>query len=136
MSKKRNLAVLMAAATVATSVAPVFADTTKSLDGETVSAKDSAKLDQLKKEVEGYLNTKFTTNKELLKTDTKAGKCVYTITSVYTPASGSDQTKVLESTRDLERELAKLDKADDKISITDFLLELISQVQDYIKLKH
>ncbi|WP_315168892.1 cell wall-binding repeat-containing protein [Metaclostridioides mangenotii] len=115
MSKKRNLAVLMAAATVATSVAPVFADTTGTLDGKTVSVKDSAKLDELKKEVEGYLNTRYTTDKDLLKGDGEAaGKCVYEIKAQYNSTTAAD----VASMRDLEREIAKLNDANDTITVT------------------
>ncbi|MDR0880527.1 MAG: cell wall-binding repeat-containing protein [Clostridioides sp.] len=66
---KKNLAVVMTAATVATSVAPVFADTTvASLDGQTVGVKDTAKIEQLKKEVKELLDTKYSSKKDLLKT--------------------------------------------------------------------
>ncbi|GAA0218979.1 cell wall-binding repeat-containing protein [Metaclostridioides mangenotii] len=87
MSKKRNLAVLMAAATVATSVAPVFADTAKSLDGETISAKDSAKMSDLKNEVEGYLDTRYVNDEDELNTPGLAGKSVYTVTADVTDIS-------------------------------------------------
>lgn len=109
MSKKRNLAVLMAAATVATSVAPVFADTTASLDGQEVSAKDSAKLDQLKSEIQGLLDKKYTTEKDLLKDEDLAGKSVYEI------KAGAAS---INSMRDLDKLIANLDGENDKISIT------------------
>lgn len=87
MNKKRNLAVVMAAATVATSVAPVFADTAKSLDGETISAKDSSKMSELKKEVEGYLDTRYVNDEDELKTPALAGKSVYNVTADVTNIS-------------------------------------------------
>nr|WP_312984737.1 cell wall-binding repeat-containing protein [Clostridioides sp.] len=119
MSKKRNLAVLMAAATVATSVAPVFADTTASLNEQEVSAKDSAKLDQLKKEVEGLLNTKYTTDEDLLlEVDGKsvAGESVYTITADVTIGTDTKKENIT-SMRDLDKAIAKLNSETDKIVI-------------------
>lgn len=60
MLKKRNIAMTMAVATVATTVAPAFAAT---LDGQTISVKDSEKIAQLKEEIKGYLDTKLTNPK-------------------------------------------------------------------------
>lgn len=106
MSKKRNLAVLMAAATVATSVAPVFAaDATDSLDGKTISAKDSEKLAQLKKEVEGLFNVKYTDKVELLENDGLAGTAYYDVTV----SIDGGEYKALESMKELNKFIATME---------------------------
>lgn len=122
MSKKRNLAVLMAAATVATSVAPVFAaETTESLDGKTISAKDSAKLDQLKAEVKALLDVKFVNDKDLLLEEDYAGQSVYTINATVTLNGKTPTTPEIKTMRDLDRELASFSNENDTIvlNVTD-----------------
>ena len=67
----------MAVATVATTVAPVFAAT---LDGETISVKDTAKVEELKSEIKGYFATRYSKNEEdLISESDNAGKSVYTV---------------------------------------------------------
>lgn len=125
MNKKRNLAVVMAAATVATSVAPVFADTAKSLDGETISAKDSSKMSELKKEVEGYLDTRYVNDEDALKDTTLAGKSVYAIKADVTEISdktglGADSNNLvtISKIRDFEKVVNALDKDSDSFSLS------------------
>lgn len=113
MSKKRNLAVLMAAATVATSVAPVFADTTASLDGQEFSVKDSEKLAQFKKEIEGYFNTKYTTDKDLLDDEDNAGQSVFTIS---VSVDGTNFTTV-PNMKELDKFIVNMNDKNDKISV-------------------
>lgn len=111
MLKKKNIAMVMAAATVATSVAPVFA---ASLDGETVSTKDSAKLAQLKEEIKGYLDVKYTTDKSLLKVEALAGTPVYEVKIGVNKVADTKITSI----KDLEKELVGLTKSTDTINIT------------------
>ncbi|MDB8802086.1 cell wall-binding repeat-containing protein [Romboutsia sp. 1001216sp1] len=83
--KKRNMAITIAAVSAATSVAPAlaFADT---LDNQVIASTDANAVNQLKGEIQGFLNTKYTSDADLLKdvtysglTKAVAGQCVYTI---------------------------------------------------------
>lgn len=114
MNKKRNLAVLMAAATVATSVAPVFADTTTSLDGQEFSVKDSEKLAQFKKEIEVYFNTKYTTDKDLLDNEDNAGQSVYTISVSVDDKNTFD---AVPNMKELDKFIVNMDDKNDTISV-------------------
>ncbi|WP_027701362.1 cell wall-binding repeat-containing protein [Metaclostridioides mangenotii] len=113
MSKKRNLAVVMAAATVATSVAPVFADTAKSLDGETISAKDSTKMSELKNEVEGYLDTRYVNDEDELNTPGLAGKSVYTVTADVTDIKNQSALTGLDIKDENSKKIATIAKIRD-----------------------
>lgn len=102
----------MAVATVATSVAPAFAAT---LDGSTISKKDEAKIAELKAEIKGYLDTKYTIDKDALLDDTLAGKPVYTI-----KATDKDGEKNILSVKDLDKVITLLsDKDELKITVED-----------------
>lgn len=108
MLKKKNIAMVMAAATVVTSVAPVFAAT---LDGETVSKKNEAKIAELKSEIKGYFDTKYTSEKNALSDEDLAGKCVYTIT-----VGGTE----IFSSRDLDKAITLLEDGKElSITVTD-----------------
>ncbi|MDB8804718.1 cell wall-binding repeat-containing protein [Romboutsia sp. 1001216sp1] len=88
--KKRNMAITIAAVSAATSVAPAlaFADT---LDNQVIASTDANAVNQLKGEIQGFLNTKYTNEANMLKdvtyqnsekqnlTKAVAGQCVYTI---------------------------------------------------------
>lgn len=88
--KKRNMAITIAAVSAATSVAPAlaFADT---LDNQVIASTDAQAIAQLKGEIQGFLNTKYTNEANMLKdvtyqnsekqnlTKAAAGQCVYTI---------------------------------------------------------
>lgn len=83
--KKRNMAITIAAVSAATSVAPAlaFADT---LDNQVIASTDAKAVAELKGEIEGFLNTKYTNEANMLKdvtysglTKAVAGQCVYTI---------------------------------------------------------
>lgn len=88
--KKRNMAITIAAVSAATSVAPAlaFADT---LDNQVIASTNAQAIAQLKGEIQGFLNTKYTNEANMLKdvtyqnsekqnlTKAVAGQCVYTI---------------------------------------------------------
>ena len=88
--KKRNMAITIAAVSAATSVAPAlaFADT---LYNQVIASTDANAVNQLKGEIQGFLNTKYTNEANMLKdvtyqnsekqnlTKAVAGQCVYTI---------------------------------------------------------
>lgn len=74
MLKKKNIAMVMAAATVATSVAPVFAAVTTAKDMADAAQKKEV-MDQVKK----ALDTTYTTDKTKLKTESNAGKSAYEV---------------------------------------------------------
>ncbi|WP_312258229.1 cell wall-binding repeat-containing protein [Romboutsia ilealis] len=117
MLKKRNIAMVMAAATVATSVAPAFAAT---LDGTTVSLSDNENMTALRAEIKALLDTTYTTKSEDLLTSTNVGKCAYTIKvkkndTVANAASGGTE---ITSMRDLEKEISTLEKENDYLSIS------------------
>ena len=76
MLKKRNIAMTMAVATAATTVAPAFAAT---LDGETIKLSDSTKIEELKAEIKGYFNTKYSREANDLENPSNVGKSVYTV---------------------------------------------------------
>ena len=76
MMKKKSMAVAVAAVTVATSVAPAFAD---NLQGTVVSTNDTQKYDALKAQLQGYFDTTYTTDKADLLNDGNAGQSAYTI---------------------------------------------------------
>ena len=76
MLKKRNMAVAMAAVTVATTVAPAFAGT---LDGTVVSSSNVEKMAELRTELKGYFDTKYSKDTADLNAAT-ADTCTYTIT--------------------------------------------------------
>lgn len=106
MLKKKNIAMTMAVATVATTVAPAFAAT---LDGTTVNVTDETKMAELKAEIKGYLDVKYTNKAKLLNDGVEAGECVYTITVDGNP---------IESLDDLDVELARLSKDRPVLTIT------------------
>ncbi|MDR0880526.1 MAG: cell wall-binding repeat-containing protein [Clostridioides sp.] len=114
MNTKRNLAMVMAAATVVTSVAPVFAAEVESLDGQTVGVKDSAKLEQLKKEVQALLSKKYTANKDLLSDDTLAGTKVFNVKIQL----NNDAETPISNISELNAMLLKLEESDDKVNIS------------------
>lgn len=88
MLKKKNIAMVMAAATVATSVAPVFAAVTTAKDMADATQKKEV-MDQVKK----ALDTTYTTDKTKLKDEDKAGKSAFTVEVVMTLATGVAQGK-------------------------------------------
>lgn len=120
MLKKKNIAMVMAAATVATSVAPVFAAT---LDGTTVSLSDNENMTALRAEIKALLDTTYTTKSEDLlagTSSTNMGECVYTIKvkkndTVANAASGGT---AITSMRDLEKAISDLEKENDYLSIS------------------
>lgn len=106
LKNKKNIAMAMAVATVATSVAPAFAAT---LDGSTINKKDEAKIAELKAEINGYLKTKYTTDKTALLDETKAGKCAYEVTAVVTDDKNVAATPVnILSSYDLDKMITLL----------------------------
>ena len=111
MLKKKNIAMTMAVATVATTVAPAFAAT---LDGETISVKDTAKVEELKSEIKGYFATKYSKNSEDLKESDNAGKSVYTV-KVGANKDSLEEIKTLDA---LEVELAKITEENPTLLIT------------------
>lgn len=111
MLKKKNIAMTMAVATVATTVAPAFAAT---LDGETISVKDTAKVEELKSEIKGYFATKYSKNSEDLKESDNAGKSVYTV-KVGANKDSLAEIKTLDA---LEVELAKITEENPTLLIT------------------
>ena len=64
--KKRNMSITIAAVSAATSVAPAlaFADT---LDNQVIASTDANAVNQLKGEIQGFLNTKYTNEANMLK---------------------------------------------------------------------
>lgn len=106
MSKKRNLAVLMAAATVATSVAPVFAAQVENLDEASLIAK-----------VKELLGTKYSDPNESGKVDND-GKLIPAEeewqNSVYEIKVGAT---TIESVSDLEKEIEKAKVAGNDITV-------------------
>ena len=112
MLKKKNIAMTMAVATVATTVAPVFAAT---LDGETISVKDTAKVEELKSEIKGYFATRYSKNEEdWISESDNAGKSVYTV-KVGADESSLSEIKTLDA---LEVELAKITEENPTLLIT------------------
>ena len=112
MLKKKNIAMTMAVATVATTVAPAFAAT---LDGETISVKDTAKVEELKSEIKGYFATRYSKNEEdLISESDNAGKSVYTV-KVGADESSLSEIKTLDA---LEVELAKITEENPTLLIT------------------
>ena len=101
MLKKRNIAMTMALATAASSFAPAFAAT---LDGETISVKDSEKIAQLKEEIKGYLDTKLTSPKDKADKDKP----------VYKVEVGSTEITTL---KELQDKLDELTKVGDSLEI-------------------
>ncbi len=121
MLKKKNIAMVMAAATVATSVAPVFA---ASLDKETISVKDTQKIADLKAEVKGYLDTKYTevetgddANSTAFESVTK-NTSPYTVNVEGTQGGLSLSSKEITSIKELQEELDKLTQNGDKLVVT------------------
>lgn len=114
MNKKRNLAVVMAAATVATSVAPVFAAEVKDLT-----------QDELVKEVDKLLKTRYsdsTENGEGGKADEAYQNSVYKIQVLTKEADGSYKTgATIENTHDVQTgiENADLNDKDYIVKVTD-----------------
>lgn len=108
MLNKKNIAMTMAAATVVTSVAPIFADT---VQNTVISVKDEAKMNALKSEIKGYLDTKY--NGDVLDSNND-GECVYTI---KVSVNGAQATEI-KSLKDLQTKLEDLTKIDDSLKIT------------------
>ena len=104
--KKRNMAITIAAVSAATSVAPAlaFADT---LDNQVIASTDANAVNQLKGEIQGFLNTKYTDNEDMLNTPSNAGQSVYTI---QYQVGKSGQVKNITNMEDLTIALASLDK--------------------------
>lgn len=114
--KKRNMAITIAAVSAATSVAPAlaFADT---LDNQVIASTDAKAVAQLKGEIQGFLNTKYTDEKDLLTNQGLAGTCVYTIT--YTLGQkGSATSGTIKDMDDLDLVLAKLNENTKCLNIT------------------
>lgn len=125
MMKKRNMAVAMAAVTVATTAAPAFAaQATETLDGTVVSVSNAEKMGALKAEVKGLLDTKYSETAPLMTVQSglgsgaAKGKCVYTITAVANVNGTQQAAANIDSIRDLEKEIAKLEKEGDFLNIT------------------
>ena len=122
MLKKKNIAMIMAAATVATSVAPAFAT---SLDKQTISVKDDEKVAALKAEVKGYLDTKYTEVQSGVDADgTISFESVTKNTSPYSVSVEGKQggatlsSKDITSVKGLQEELDKLTQNGDNLVIT------------------
>ncbi|WP_195939958.1 cell wall-binding repeat-containing protein [Romboutsia sp. 1001713B170131_170501_G6] len=118
--KKRNMAITIAAVSAATSVAPAlaFADT---LDNQVIASTDAKAVAQLKGEIQGFLNTKYTDDEDLMATGAqyqyngakeaaKAGQCVYTIN--LTEANGTKEA--ITTMEQLDVALAKLNDTTNK----------------------
>ena len=116
MMKKRNVAMAMSAVTVASAVAPIFADT---LEGSIISSKDTQSIENLKSEIKGFLDVKYSKTAELVEVP-KNG-----LIPAYTPAAGSlvydikvtnanGIATTIKSVEDLEIALAKLNDKNNK----------------------
>jgi putative cell wall-binding protein/predicted secreted protein len=115
MNKKRNLAVVMAAATVATSVAPVFA----------AEAKDLTQ-DELVKEVGNLLNTKYTLSSETngdgkVETGHEYRRSVYKIIDL----SIADETSEAARIKDVNDLTNRIEKAN--INNNDFSVKIVDK---------
>ena len=114
MSKKRNLAVLMAAATVATSVAPVFA--AEKLESQNM---DEATLIA---EVEKLLATKYTNPEESGLSGVIADKAYQnSVYQIFKVVNGEQEADPIESVNDLKTEIenAKLSDGDLTFNVYD-----------------
>lgn len=112
MLKKKNIAMMMAVATAATTAAPAFAAT---LGGTTISLADAEKMAELRSEIKALLDTKYTTDGSKLENSATPGSKVYEIT-LQKGAAGNQVT--VNSMRDLEKALAELEKDEDYLTIT------------------
>lgn len=111
MSKKRNLAVLMAAATVATSVAPVFAAEAADLNEESLRAK-----------VQELLNVKYSDpSEEGGETDPATGdfrNSVYAITASIVGGDQEDQDVRIKNITDLNKLIEGANVADKDLVVS------------------
>lgn len=108
MLKKKNIAMTMAVATVATSVAPAFAAGFE--NKAVISTTDEASITALKEEIKGYLDVKYTEDATKLEGDAEnlKGKCAYKVTV------GSTEVTTV---RELEKELSKLTKLNPTVDV-------------------
>ena len=120
--KKRNMAITIAAVSAATSVAPAlaFADT---LDNQVIASTDVKAVAELKGEIEGFLNTKYTNDAKLMadykyngaSEAAKAGSSVYTVNVTVDGVSyAKPEDKTIATMDQLDVALAKLNDTNHK----------------------